>query len=141
MVNLRRHTYTSYNRGKETVKSLAEHHAKVYLAARSQEKADAAITEIREKVPGADIEFLKLDMMDLAGVAASAKELLRYSSSYSLSSSAQTLTISPNSKETKLHGLVNNAGIMAVDFAESSDGYESQFQVIIPHDFSIQNVD
>lgn len=69
----------TYNRGKETVKNLAEHHAKVYLAARSQEKADAAIAEIQERVPGADINFLKLDMMDLAGVSASAKEFLRYS--------------------------------------------------------------
>lgn len=36
-----------------------------------------------------------------------------------------------NSKETELHGLVNNAGIMGVEFAESADGYESQFQVIL----------
>jgi NAD(P)-dependent dehydrogenase (short-subunit alcohol dehydrogenase family) len=47
-------------------------------------------------------------MMDLASVVASAKDFL--------------------SKETELHGLVNNAGIMAVEFAESVDGYESQFQ-------------
>ncbi len=31
-------------------------------------------------------------------------------------------------KETHLHGLVNNAGIMAVPFAETSDGFEIQFQ-------------
>lgn len=88
-------------------------------------------------VPSADIRFLKLDMMDLAGVAASARDFLRYSPSYShclvVGPAQQTLTISSNSKETKLHGLVNNAGIMAVEFAESSDGYESQFQVIISH--------
>ncbi|KAE8453141.1 hypothetical protein EG329_011208 [Mollisiaceae sp. DMI_Dod_QoI] len=32
------------------------------------------------------------------------------------------------SKETKLHGLVNNAGIMAVPFEKSKDGFESQWQ-------------
>jgi NAD(P)-dependent dehydrogenase (short-subunit alcohol dehydrogenase family) len=31
-------------------------------------------------------------------------------------------------KETALHGLINNAGIMGVPFAMTSDGYESQFQ-------------
>ena len=34
-----------------------------------------------------------------------------------------------NRKETSLHGLINNAGIMAVDFAMTKDNYESQFQV------------
>lgn len=72
-----------YNRGKETVKHLAGHHAKVYLAARSEAKADVAIADIQKAVPNADIKFLKLDMMDLASVAASAKDFLRYSPSYS----------------------------------------------------------
>lgn len=74
--------FAHFNRGKETVRHLTEHHAKVYLAARSEPKATAAIEEIRENIPGADIRFLKLDMMDLAGVAAAAKEILRYFSSY-----------------------------------------------------------
>jgi NAD(P)-dependent dehydrogenase (short-subunit alcohol dehydrogenase family) len=33
------------------------------------------------------------------------------------------------SKETYLHGLVNNAGIMATPYEESGDKYEAQFQV------------
>lgn len=74
---------TPYNRGKETVKNLAEHHAKVYLAARSEAKAEVAIVDIRKTVPNADIRFLKLDMMDLASVAASAKDFLRYFPNYS----------------------------------------------------------
>jgi NAD(P)-dependent dehydrogenase (short-subunit alcohol dehydrogenase family) len=32
-------------------------------------------------------------------------------------------------QEKYLHGLVNNAGIMATPFAKTVDGYESQFQV------------
>jgi len=34
-----------------------------------------------------------------------------------------------DSKESSLHGLVNNAGIMGVPFALTQDGYETQFQV------------
>lgn len=32
-------------------------------------------------------------------------------------------------KESRLHGLVNNAGIMATPYEESVDNYEAQFQV------------
>lgn len=32
-------------------------------------------------------------------------------------------------REKYLHGLVNNAGIMATPFEKTVDGYESQFQV------------
>lgn len=32
-------------------------------------------------------------------------------------------------KESRLHGLVNNAGIMATPYEESVDHYEAQFQV------------
>jgi hypothetical protein len=34
-----------------------------------------------------------------------------------------------NSKESELHGLVNNGGIMAVPHALSKDGFECQFAV------------
>lgn len=46
--------------------------------------------------------------MDLSSVISAAKEF--------------------SSKESKLHGLINNAGIMAVPFEKSKDGYESQWQ-------------
>lgn len=52
----------------------------------------------------------------------------------------EILTNLPNSEETKLHGPVNNAGIMAVEFAESTDGYESQFQAIVPYYFATMNI-
>jgi hypothetical protein len=73
---------SNFNSGKETVKHLAEHHGKVYLAARSEQKATAAIEEIRENVPSADIRFLKLDMMDFASVVACAKGFLKCFPSY-----------------------------------------------------------
>lgn len=34
-----------------------------------------------------------------------------------------------SSEETRLHGLINSAGIMAVPYEKSKDSYESQFQV------------
>ncbi|KAK0757367.1 hypothetical protein N5P37_010089 [Trichoderma harzianum] len=91
-----------------TVFHLAKHHAKVYMGARNEEKARSAIESIKEDIPYAEIEFLLMDMMDLSSVVAAAKSILQ--------------------KESRLHGIVNNAGIMAVPQQTSKDGYESQWQ-------------
>lgn len=92
-----------------TVFHLAKHHAKVYMGARNEEKARSAIESIKEDIPYAEIEFLLMDMMDLSSVVAASKSILQ--------------------KESRLHGIVNNAGIMAVPQQTSKDGYESQWQV------------
>lgn len=94
--------------GYETVTHLAAKGAKVYIGARSKIKGSTAIDLIKKTLPDADISLLHLDNMDLSSVVAAAKEFSR--------------------KETKLHGLVNNAGIMALPFEESRDGWESQWQ-------------
>ncbi|KAI0762111.1 NAD-P-binding protein [Trametes elegans] len=60
--------------GRETVKRLLLKNAKVYLAARSQEKAERAIRELREET-GKDAAFLKLDLSDLKSVKKAAEEL------------------------------------------------------------------
>ncbi|KAJ6618156.1 hypothetical protein B0H10DRAFT_2030840 [Mycena sp. CBHHK59/15] len=77
--------------GKETVRALLEHNAKVYMACRSRAKADAVIAELRE-LTGKEAVFLELDLADLASVRAATKEFL--------------------SKEDELHVLYNNGGIM-----------------------------
>jgi len=93
--------------GKETVKELLNHDAKVYLAARNQEKAFAAIKELSE-VTGKEAIFLKLDLSDLKGIKAAAEEFL--------------------SKETQLHVLFNNAGVMVPPVEQlTADGYDLQF--------------
>ncbi|KAI9434778.1 NAD(P)-binding protein [Lactarius indigo] len=77
--------------GKETVKQLLVRNAKVYLAARSSQKANEAIAELKNET-GKEAIFLQLDLSDIPGVRKSAQEFL--------------------SKESQLHVLINNAGVM-----------------------------
>ncbi|KAI8716847.1 hypothetical protein NCS52_00979200 [Fusarium sp. LHS14.1] len=95
--------------GLETIRQLSQHNpARIYLAARSQEKADKAIQELRHADPTAsDIVFLKLDLASFDSVKAAAAEFL--------------------SRETRLDILVNNAGIMMTPEGLTKDGYEIQF--------------
>ncbi|KAI0420596.1 hypothetical protein F5X98DRAFT_331335 [Xylaria grammica] len=94
--------------GYHTVAYLAEHGAHVYMCARSPEKGAAAIANIKKTHPSANIDLLQMDLTDLASVVAAAKQFL-------------TL-------ETALHGLINNAGIMATPFEMTKDGHEAQWQ-------------
>ncbi|KAK8073429.1 hypothetical protein PG994_004328 [Apiospora phragmitis] len=94
--------------GYHTVSYLAQHGAHVYMGARSQEKATAAIANIKKSHPSAHIDLLQLDHTDLASVVAAAQRFL--------------------TRETALHGLVNNAGIMATPFELTKDGHEAQWQ-------------
>jgi len=77
--------------GKETVKQLLAHNAKVYLAARNAQKANEAIADLKNET-GKQAIFLQLDLSDLPTVRRSAQEFL--------------------SKEGQLHVLINNAGVM-----------------------------
>ncbi|KAF9894658.1 hypothetical protein FE257_006546 [Aspergillus nanangensis] len=95
--------------GLSTAQALSTRGARVYIGSRSVEKATTAIATIRAKTPDADVHILQMDLLDLASVVKAAKEF--------------------KSKETKLHGLINNAGIMATPFAKSpKDGFEAQWQ-------------
>jgi retinol dehydrogenase-12 len=87
-------------------KALLAHNAKVYVAARSQEKAEVAITELK-KSTGKEAHFLKLDLADLKSVKASTEEYLRFVSS---AATPQGLLFDAiYSKETTLDVLFNNA--------------------------------
>ncbi|KAI2467244.1 hypothetical protein F4781DRAFT_322942 [Annulohypoxylon bovei var. microspora] len=94
--------------GYYTVAHLAEHGAHVYMCARSPEKGTAAIASIKKTHPSATIDLLQMDLMDLTSVVAAAQHFLAL--------------------ETALHGLVNNAGIMATPFEVTKDGHEAQWQ-------------
>lgn len=94
--------------GHSTVAGLANKGARVYMASRSASKAKAAIEGLKAENPEADIRFLELDNMRFASVLDAVRQF--------------------NAQETELHGLINNAGVMATDFALSEDGYENQFQ-------------
>ncbi|KAH8101910.1 NAD-binding protein [Cristinia sonorae] len=77
--------------GKETVRALLNHNAKVYLAGRNSSHATAAIEELK-KDTGKDAVFLQLDLASLKSVKRAADEFL--------------------SKEQQLDALFNLGGIM-----------------------------
>ncbi|KAK5131708.1 hypothetical protein LTR16_000493 [Cryomyces antarcticus] len=94
--------------GYETARLLAKNGAKVYLAARSEEKANTAIEKIRSGDIKGSVEYLPIDLMDLSSVTKAAQAFAN--------------------KEKRLDILMNNAGIMANPYELTKDGVESQFQ-------------
>ena len=78
------------------------------MCARSPEKGTEAIAKIKKMYPSANIDLLEMDLKDLTSVVAAAKHILTF--------------------ETALHGLLNNAGIMATPFEMTKDGHEAQWQ-------------
>jgi hypothetical protein len=55
--------------GKETVLQLAKHKpARIYLAARTASKAEAAVTDIKRAIPTAQVIFLHMDLMSFASI-------------------------------------------------------------------------
>ncbi|KAL0572017.1 hypothetical protein V5O48_009938 [Marasmius crinis-equi] len=89
--------------GKQLVKVLASKRAKVYLAARSEEKFKRAVEDIGDN--GGEIKFLKLDLTTAKGAKEAAEEF--------------------KSKESSLHILFNNAGILGTQNGVlTDDGYE-----------------
>jgi retinol dehydrogenase 12 len=68
--------------------------AKVYIAARSQEKSQKAIEELKKETGNEAVFFLKLDLTDLVAVKIAAEEFI--------------------GKESELHGLYNNAYVPRV---------------------------
>ncbi|EJF56822.1 NAD(P)-binding protein [Dichomitus squalens LYAD-421 SS1] len=93
--------------GYETVKVLLKHNAKVYLAARGKDKAERAIKSLKEAT-GKEAIFLQLDLASLSSVKKAAEEFL--------------------SRESELHILFNNAGVMAPPIEQvTADGYDMQW--------------
>ena len=57
------------------LKALLQHNANVYIAARSKNKAEEVIQELKT-ITGRDAHFLKLDLSDLKSVKAAAEEFM-----------------------------------------------------------------
>jgi NAD(P)-dependent dehydrogenase (short-subunit alcohol dehydrogenase family) len=94
--------------GKQTVIDLAKHNPhEIILTARSADKAEVAIKEIKEVVPTARITFLQVDLNSLASVQQAAKTVL--------------------ASNAKIDILILNAGIMCTPPGLTADGYETQF--------------
>jgi len=103
--------------GKETCRVLLAKGAKVYLGARSKEKAEEAINEIKKLTGKEDIHFLPMDLQDLSSLKDASEHFL--------------------SQENQLHLLYNNAGIMATPYGVTKDGYESQFGTNVVGHFAL----
>ncbi|KAL9008743.1 MAG: hypothetical protein Q9173_006158 [Seirophora scorigena] len=96
--------------GYVTSHRLALRGARVYIIARSSEKATQAIADMKQSAPEKplDIHFLQADLQSFASVVQVAKRF--------------------NDQESSLDILINNAGIMAAPYALTEDGYETQWQ-------------
>lgn len=91
--------------GYVTARELARRGARVVLACRNRPRGEQALERLLAEVPEADAELRQLDLADLGSVRGFASAL----------------------PEEPLHLLVNNAGLMAVPYARTADGFEMQF--------------
>ena len=92
--------------GKETVRGLAAAGARVFMAGRSEEKTRPVIAEIANQTGNDQLQFLPLDLGDLASVRACAEAFL--------------------ARDQPLHGLINNAGLAGQQGLTQS-GFELAF--------------
>ncbi|KAI9711302.1 MAG: hypothetical protein M1820_002289 [Bogoriella megaspora] len=95
--------------GRELCKILYQRNGTVYVAGRSPEKARKAIDSIKQEVPKSEgrLEFLKVDFADLSSIKPAVEEF--------------------TSKESSLHCLTNNAGVMMPpEGSKTEQGYELQ---------------
>ncbi|KAL1690627.1 hypothetical protein GGG16DRAFT_55348 [Schizophyllum commune] len=93
--------------GKETAKALLAHNATVYMFCRSRERAEAAIADLKTQT-GREARFVECDLGDLRSVKRAAEDFL--------------------SKESQLHVLFNNGGVMLTPVEKlTAQGYDMQF--------------
>ncbi|MDQ1045357.1 oxidoreductase [Streptomyces sp. V4I2] len=93
--------------GYVTARELARRGARVVLACRSEARGTEAGDRMAAEVPGAEVEFGRLDLGDLASVR-------RFAAAFPYD---------------RLDLLVNNAGVMALPYGTTADGFETQFGV------------
>lgn len=95
--------------GAETAITLASGKPKqIILAARTESKVAPVIEKIKSIDSAIDVVYIKLDLLDNASVRKAAEQI--------------------KGVTDKIHGLINNAGVMGVrEYITSKDGIESQF--------------
>lgn len=104
--------------GYETALGLAACGAQVVLADRNVVGGEAAVTRIRETLPGAQVSFAPLDLGDLAAIRAFAQREL--------------------ARGLALDLLVNNAGLLPpLQRATTADGFELKFGVNVLGHFAL----
>jgi NAD(P)-dependent dehydrogenase (short-subunit alcohol dehydrogenase family) len=95
--------------GYVTARELAGRGARVVLACRNVARGAEAADRLAIEVPGAEPEFVRLDLGDLASVREFAATYER--------------------EHDRLDLLINNAGVMALPYGRTADGFETQFGV------------
>ncbi len=93
--------------GLAAARELARRGARVLLACRSEARGKEAEARIAAEVPGADVEFRALDLADLQSVR-----------DFAAAFTGERLAL-----------LINNAGVMALPYGKTADGFETQFGV------------
>jgi len=93
--------------GFETVRALALKNAQIVIASRNITKTEDARQKILLELPAAKIKTMQLDLASLSSIAAFVSEFKQHFQ--------------------QLHLLINNAGVMAIPWAQTSDGFEMQF--------------
>lgn len=93
--------------GYETARALVRKGAHVIIASRDASKAHAAIAKLQSESPQGKLSFLQLDLASLVSVRQFASAFMQ--------------------QFTKLDLLINNAGVMAIPYRETADGFEMQF--------------
>jgi NAD(P)-dependent dehydrogenase (short-subunit alcohol dehydrogenase family) len=92
--------------GHEAARELARKRAHVILACRDLGKANEAIAEIHALLPSVSLEAMALDLASLESVHGFARAF--------------------TARSTPLDVLINNAGVMAIPFRKTADGFEMQ---------------
>jgi NAD(P)-dependent dehydrogenase (short-subunit alcohol dehydrogenase family) len=93
--------------GFEAAREFARKGARIILASRNKNKAEAALSQIQTEIPGSRAEILQLDLANLKSV--------------------QQFAESFKKNYDRLDTLLNNAGIMMVPYGKTKDGFEKQF--------------
>lgn len=106
--------------GLEATKMLAKKGAHIVLACRNEDKALDAIQTVRAASSDASVEFMKLDLADLASV--------------------RSFASSVDEKFDAIDRLINNAGLMAIPYRTTEDGFEMQFGVNHLGHFALTNL-
>ncbi|MFF7048610.1 oxidoreductase [Streptomyces griseorubiginosus] len=91
--------------GYAAARELARKGARVVLACRSERRGGEARDRLLSEVPGAEAELARLNLGDLASVR-------EFATSYPYE---------------RLDLLINNAGVMALPYGTTADGFETQF--------------
>jgi NAD(P)-dependent dehydrogenase (short-subunit alcohol dehydrogenase family) len=96
--------------GFETAAALASMGARVLITARNADKGRAAVASITQRLQGeGQVQLVVFDLADLASVRRGAAEILE--------------------QTPRLDVLVNNAGLVLTERAETVDGYEATFAI------------